>query len=153
VPDPAVENHEQLDALFREDRYAGTLGIDLEDWGGGWSRVRYRVDERHLNFTGGLHGGAIFSVADGAFSVASNSWGRIAVALSMEVHYLASPPVGTALVASAREQARTNRTASYPIEIRDDDEKLIASIHALVYRTSRWHLGEEAWSEAWRRTY
>lgn len=145
-------NRERLDALFRDDRYAATLGIELDDWGGGWSRVRYTAVADHHNFGDIAHGGSVFSVGDVAFSIASNSWGRRAVALTIDTHFLAAPTVGTALVAEATERARTRRTASYQIEVRDG-ERPVASLHAMVYRLDDWFFGEEAWPEAWRRSH
>jgi len=43
------------------------------------------------NMFGMAHGGAIFSLIDAAFEVASNSHGTMAVALNMNVYYLAPP--------------------------------------------------------------
>jgi acyl-CoA thioesterase len=145
-------NRERLDALFRSDAYMRALGMRLEDWGRGWARVGYTPVEEHRNFSALVHGGAVFSLGDAAFAVASNSWGRLAVALSIEVHYLAVPAVGAALRGEAIERSRTRRTASYLIEVAGEDG-LIASLHAMVYRTGRWHLGEDAWPDDWRAAH
>lgn len=139
-----------MDAMFRSDRYAAALGVDLVDWGGGWARHRYAARAEHENFAGGLHGGLLFSIADMGHSVASNSWGRIAVALTMEVQFLAAAPRGAALDVEARERARSRRTASYLIDVTDADGRLVASVQATAFRTGRWHLGEDAWSPGWR---
>ncbi len=163
--DDAARNRDELDAMFRSDRYAGRLGATLEDWGGGWARVGLEVADTHLNFAGWLHGGVTFSLGDMAFAVASNSWGRLCVALSVDVQFLASASPGTALTATCRERHRTTRTGAYLIEVRtappagddpaDDpaDGALIGSLHALVHRTNRWHLGEDRWSPAWRAAH
>lgn len=147
-----LPNRAALDALFRRDPLLAHLGGVLDGWGGGWARVRWTPTAAHTNFAGLVHGGAIFAVADTAFAVASNSWGRVAVALTVEVQYLRAPVVGGELVASARERHRTRRTGAYLIEVHDR-EGLVASLHAMVFRTDRWHLGAEAWPDAWRRTH
>ena len=141
-------NRDRLDELFRADPYALQLGISIEDWGGGWCRARYEPVEEHHNFAGIAHGGSVFSVGDVAFSVASNSWGRRAVALTVDTHYLAVPEVGTGLVAEARERSRTRRTASYQVEI-GDPRGAVASLHAMVYRLESWFFGEESWPDDW----
>lgn len=148
TPEPHP-NRERLDDLFRADRYAAGLGIELEDWGGGWSRVRYTAVDDHHNFGGIAHGGSVFSVGDVAFSIASNSWGRRAVALTVDTHFLAAPEPGTALVAEARERSRTQRTASYQIEVTGDGRP-VASLHAMVYRLDSWFFGSDAWPSSWR---
>jgi acyl-CoA thioesterase len=162
-------NRAALDELFRGDGYAGRLGAELLAWGGGWSRVAARVDDDHRNFAGWLHGGVTFGVGDVAFSVASNSWGRLSVALAVDVQFLGSAEPGEVLVAEGRERHRTTRTAAYLIEVHAVDAdtdlhalgdgpaelpgRLVGSLHAMVHRTGRWLLDEEAWSPAWRETH
>lgn len=178
--DELTDNRAGLDAMFRADAFANHLGVVLEDWGGGWSRVSLEVTESHRNFAGWLHGGVTFGLGDVAFAVASNSWGRLCVALSVDVQFLASVDVGTTLVATARERHRTARTGAYLMEVHarpaegpastgtepgrsvpggpladdhDGSSRLVGSLHALVHRSSRWHLGEDAWSRAWRAAH
>lgn len=148
-------NRARLDALFRSDPYVGALGAELVGWGDGEATLRWVPYDGHRNFTGGVHGGALFSVADGALAVASNSWGRICVALSVEAQFLAPPPGGKPLLAIARERARARRTGSYLIEVAPEAEPsaLVASFQGMVYRTDRWHLGSGAWSETWKATH
>lgn len=141
-------NYDRLDELFRGDRYASGLGTELLDWGGGWARVRYVPTGEHHNFGGVVHGGAVFSVGDVAFSVASNSWGRGAVALAIDTHYLAAPTLGSPVTAEATERSRTRRTASYQIEL-SDEAGPVASLHAMVYRLPKWFFGEDAWPDEW----
>lgn len=147
-----VPNRQQLTELFSADAFAGTLGAELTDWGGGWSEVAFTPGEEHLNFGGVVHGGAVFGLGDYAFAVASNSWGRMAVALTVEVQYLRGIRPDAALVARATERSRSRRTGAYLIEVHDGAD-LAASLHAMVYRQDRWHLGEDAWPTAWRESY
>jgi acyl-CoA thioesterase len=91
----------------------------------------------------------LFSLADLAFAVANNSWGRVCVALSVEVQFLQPGRPGRALRATAVEQSRRRRIASYVLRVEDGDA-LVASFHALGYRSDRWHFGEDAWPETWR---
>ncbi|MCC5949205.1 MAG: hotdog fold thioesterase [Nitriliruptoraceae bacterium] len=171
--DELAANRDALDALFRGDGYGAHLGADLEEWGGGWARVSLLVEEHHRNFAGWLHGGVTFSLADVAFAVASNSWGRLCVALSVDVQFLATVDPGTTLVATCRERHRSARTGAYLMEVRAraadggqptdaatgqadapaDGAALVGSLHALVHRSGRWHLGEDAWSRAWRAAH
>ena len=144
-----LPNRDRLDELFRGDGYAAELGMRLVDWDGGRSRVAWTPSTDHANFTGVVHGGAVFSLGDVAFSVAGNSWGRISVALTVDVHYLAPPDPDIELVAEAFERNRTRRTGSYQIEVVGGGAT-VASLHAMLYRTSGWHFGEDAWPEAWR---
>ena len=104
----------------------------------------------HGNLAGTVHGGILFTLADAAFEVACNSYGRLAVALETSCHYSRPGTIGEPLTAGASEIARSRRTASYKIDVRDSDGELLAWYMALAYRTDTWHLGEDRWPDEWR---
>lgn len=155
APDPAdIGDHPNLDAmteLFAGDRFASSIGASLDGWGPGWARLSWTPGQDHVNFAGGVHGGALFTLGDAAFAVACNSWGRAAVALSVDVHFLAAVAPGDRLEAVGVERSRTRRTGSYQIDVHAG-ARPVASLHAMAYRSSTWHLGEDAWPASWRST-
>lgn len=151
-PAPDHPNRAAMDAMFRTDTFAGLVGFELVDWGGGWADVAFVPTTDHHNFMSLVHGAAIFAAGDVAFSVACNSWGRQAVALAVEVQFLAAPPAGAGLVAQARERTLTRRTGAYLIEVVAEDQ-LVASLHAMAHRRSSWHLSEDRWPDEWQRTH
>ena len=130
-----------------------SLGIELVDWGLGWSEVRVTPAAGHGNFLGTVHGGLLFSLADVALSYAGNSWGRMSLALSMEVQYLKAAETGAELRAVARCRSRSRRIASFAVDVTAAGETLIASFQAINYRVDRWHLDESAWPDDWRARY
>jgi acyl-CoA thioesterase len=147
-------NRARLEAIFRGDAYVKGIGAELVDWGGGHASFRLRPEARHTNFVGTIHGGALFSLADAAIGVASNSWGRVCVLLSAEAQFLSAARVGDVLLSRATERSRTRRTASFAIDVVSEaDGTLRAALQAMCFRTERWHLGEDAWPEDWRARY
>jgi acyl-CoA thioesterase len=52
----------------------------------------------------------------------------------MNITYISPPPTESRLIAEAREFSRTQRTAVYDIKLFDDQNNLVASCEALVYR-------------------
>ena len=125
------------EAIFRKvekEPFAQKFGIKLLDLGEGYSRVEMRFTPDMENIFGLIHGGALFALIDEAFETASNSHGTVAVALNMNITYVSSPPLGSRLVAEAREFSQTQRTAGYDIKVLDERNNLIASCQALVYR-------------------
>jgi len=146
-------NRTALETVFQSDAYVSELGAKLVEWDGGRAVFRLAPGPRHLNFVGSVHGGALFSLADAALGVASNSWGRVCVALTIEAQFL-SAPAAEVLIATAVERSRTRRTAAYAIDVTsEDDGALRATFAAMTFRTGRWHLGEDAWPEEWRATH
>ena len=143
------ENVELLSKLFTEDRFAASLGVELTEWSGGTATAIATPGPEQTNFTGSVHGGFIFSGADVVTSIASNSWGRKSVAVSIDIEYLSPARAGEQLTFTAAEAGRGRNLATYRIEIRRQD-KLLAIATAVTFRTADWHLGADAWSETWR---
>jgi acyl-CoA thioesterase len=130
-------NENVRNAFFKQmgkEPFAQKFGIKLLKIDDGYSKVQMKFTPDMENFLGTAHGGAIFALLDEAFATASNSHGTVAVALNMNITYLSSPPPGSILTAEAREFSRTQKTASYDIKAVDDQNNLIASCQALVYR-------------------
>jgi len=94
-----------------------------------------------LNFHGIPHRGAIFSVADAAFTAASNSQGQVAVALRMTANIQAAAVPGARLVAEAQELRKGNRAPFYQITIKTEGGDLIAICQAVVHRRKESLIG------------
>ena len=127
-------------AIFKkvaEEPFAKKFGLQLIEVHEGYAKVEMRFTQDMENMFGMAHGGAIFSLIDAAFEIASNSHGTMAVALNMNINYLASPEKGALLTAEAREINKTKKTAAYDIRTTDDSGKLLASCQALVYRLEK----------------
>ena len=125
------------EAIFRQvdkEPFAKKFGLNLLDLDEGYSRVEMKFTPDMENLFGIAHGGALFALIDEAFETASNSHGTIAVALNMNITYISAPSPGSRLIAEAREFSRTQKTAGYHIKVFDDQDNLICSCQALVYR-------------------
>lgn len=120
--------------ISERDTFAKHLGIEIIEDGPGYARVTMTVDERHLNGLNILHGGAAFALADLAFAVASNSHGKVAVAINANISFLAAARKGAILYAEAREKSLNPKLATYDIDVTDDKGKLIATFNGMVYR-------------------
>ena len=125
------------------------LGIEIDDWGPGWACVQLEARPTLGNLAGSLHGGISFSLADAAFEIACNSYGRMAVALEVTCHHHKPAPTSGTIRADCWEITRGGRTASYRIQVRDDDRMLLSSYLALAYRTSRWHVDASRLPDGW----
>jgi acyl-CoA thioesterase len=124
-------------ALFRrvrEEPFAQKFRIELVDLDEGYSRVTMVFTPDMENIFGLAHGGAVFALMDEAFQTACNSYGTVALALQVNVTYVASPKPGSRLTAEAREFSRTAKTAGYDIRVHDPEGRLIAACQALAYR-------------------
>lgn len=125
---------EAIRRKVEEEPFARKMKLELAALDTGYSLVRMKFTPDMENIFGMAHGGAIFSLIDEAFETASNSHGTVAVALNMNVTYLAPPSPGEVLSAEAKEVNKTNRTANYYITVKNQEGKLLATCQALVYR-------------------
>ncbi len=113
-------------AMWKDDRCAVALGMRLLEASPGGGRVEMRVREDMLNGHGTAHGGMIFTLADAAFGVASNSRGPRAVAAGCTIEFLRPAMAGDVLVATAREQALAGRSGVYDIRVENQDGDVVA---------------------------
>ncbi|MDN5344650.1 MAG: acyl-CoA thioesterase [Clostridia bacterium] len=119
---------------YAADIFPNFLGIELLELAPGFARVAVTLKENMINLHGIGHGGAIFTLADTALGLASNSHGNPAVALAVTINYLAPARVGTQLIAEAREEHLTRRTGVYRVTIQSSTGQAIALAHGTVYR-------------------
>jgi acyl-CoA thioesterase len=118
---------------FRKDRYAALTGIELLEASNGYAKAKLKISEKHLNSVGTVHGGAIFTLADFVFAVASNSYGNIAVAINANIYFHKAITGGT-LIAEAKEISFHRKLASYNVKITDEENELVADFNGMVYR-------------------
>ena len=122
--------------MSQHDRFARRLGMPLEQTALGFCKVGMTVTGDMLNAVGLTHGGVTFGLADFAFAVASNSHGKVAVALSAQINYPAASREGDRLTAIAVEDNKSGRTGLYTIEVRRQDNDLVGLFTGTVYRRS-----------------
>ena len=133
--DPAV--CEAITRAVQTEPYARALNIELVELKQGYSKVTMTYDPAKMdNIYRRAHGGAIFGLIDEAFETAGQTDGTIAVALNVNVTYIASPDPGAFLTAVARRISQTRKTANYDIRVTANDT-LIATCQALAYRTGK----------------
>lgn len=123
--------------LAAADPFVNSLGIRCVDAGPGRATVTLEVGEAHLNFNGACHGGVIFTLADTAFGLASNSHGMIAVGIDAHITYHVAAQRGDTLRATAIEVSRLRKIAVYRIDVTRADGTLVSGFTGTVYVTTR----------------
>ncbi len=120
--------------ITRNDRFARMAGIEVNEVRLGYARVTMKVEDKHLNSVDITHGGAVFTLADMAFALASNSHGQVSLALNMSINFLKATELGAVLTAEATEDKLTNRTGLYRLTVTDETGDMVALAEGLVYR-------------------
>jgi acyl-CoA thioesterase len=122
-----------IEEFLKRDNYAALSGITLLEVVEGHAKVKLEINEKHLNSFGTVHGGALFTLADFAFGVASNSHGTVSVAINSCISFFKAVSSGV-LYAEAREVSFHPKLASYAIDVTNEEDELIASFQGMVYR-------------------
>lgn len=116
-----------------EDKFARHCGVELLEVKPGYARTSMKIEPHHLNGAKTVHGGAIFTLADFAFAVASNSHGSLAMGINTSVSFVKAGISGV-LYAEATEEACNAKLATYLVRVTDDNKDLIALFQGTVYR-------------------
>jgi acyl-CoA thioesterase len=124
---------EKLKAFFQNDRFAAANGIRIVEAGAGYCKTMLEIEDRHLNAANVVQGGAVFTLADLAFAVASNSRGQLALGVNAHISFLKAKPAGT-LYATATEIAAPGRLGSYDVLVTDENQEVVARFTGMVYR-------------------
>ncbi len=129
---------DRLVATMRvRDQFSAWLGLEVLELAPGSCTVRMTVRPEMLNGFDVCHGGVTFSLADSAFAFASNTHGRVSMAIENGISYLAPVLAGDVLTAVAQEEDAGPRLARYHVTVRKQDETTVAIFHGTVYRTQR----------------
>ncbi len=129
----------RVQRLAGRDAFLRRCHIDLVEAGPGMATLAMTVGPDHLNFNDTCHGGAIFSLADSAFGLASNSRGAVAAGIDAHIAYHAAAREGDRLVARAVEVSRSTRVAVYRVDVLRADHESVASFTGTVYLSGRAH--------------
>jgi acyl-CoA thioesterase len=134
------EHLEIVKKLFQSDKYANFLGIVLDELTEDTVQMHMQVREDMLNWFDRPHGGAIYALADAAFSVLGNNTNNLSVALDCSITYHASPDSGRILIVDGEILSSTGRTVACLFKVYMEKEgmrTLVATMLSVGYRTGK----------------
>ncbi len=132
-----LSGREDFRDRVEKDPFGCFLGIKIYEVETGYAKACVKVREEFQNFSGYVHGGLIFSLADQAFAAASNSCESLSLALQMGINYLSPPAVGDELTAEAHQIHLGKKISVYRIKVKNSSGKLIADCQGTVYQKQR----------------
>ncbi|MBM9615964.1 PaaI family thioesterase [Desulfobulbus rhabdoformis] len=122
--------------IFTHDRYAALTGVEIVEVKAGYCKARLVIEDKHMNAANVVQGGAIFTLADLAFAVASNSHGQLSLAINVNISFLKGATAGT-LYAVATEVTEPGRLGAYDVLVSDEAGEIIARFNGMVYRKNQ----------------
>lgn len=119
------KNIEEAREFFKHDKFALNSGIYIEQLDGNHCVCSMEITENHINGFGQVMGGAIFTLADLAFTAAMNNAYLPTVSLQTSIHFL-SEVKGKKLFAETSCVKDGRTTVVYNVNITDDTGRHIA---------------------------
>ena len=130
--------HENIDTqalkdFFLHDEFARQNGIEIVEMAEGYAKTQVRIEPRHLNAGGYVQGGVLFTLADLAFAVATNSHGTLTVTSTANITFVKGA-TGGLISAQAQELVNSRHLPFCEVRITDDTGNLLAIFTASGYR-------------------
>lgn len=120
-----MKTFEEAENFFYKDHFAhDAAGIRIVEFKEYYAKCKMDIQEKHLNVNGTVMGGAIFTLADFAFAVASDAVG---VSYTSSITYL-NPAKCKTLFAEARMIKDGKTAIFYEIKVTDETGKDIAFV-------------------------
>lgn len=123
----------RTEEMLASDGYAKALGVELVAVTSDEIVVGLDVTEAHLNFLEVGHGGMVFSLADCAFSLASNNAGDRAVAIDAHLVLTAATRFRDRLEARVIESSRGRTLGTYRVEVTRQDGRIVGLFTGTVH--------------------
>ncbi len=121
-----------MQKLYQNDRFATNAGCRILSADSDSVVCEMELNENLMNAHGSVMGGAIFTLADLAFAVASNLSGVPSVAIESNIRFY-SATKGTRLIATCKTDKDGRSLGHYTVEIKDDLDKKIAGYTAIAF--------------------
>ncbi len=114
---------------FSKDLYATELsGAEIDEIGENYAKCSMKLTDKHRNAYGGIMGGAIYTLADFAFAVASNFGKEYATVSVVGQASFMSAPKGDILYAEADLIKDGRSNCFYEVKITDDTGRIAAVV-------------------------
>lgn len=124
-----------IEHLLATDRYARHLGIRLVEATDDRVVLEMDIAPHHLNFLALTHGGAMFSLADCAMSLASNGHGQRAVAIDAHLVISGGSAEGDVLRAVAEPAVGGVTLGTHRITVTRRDGRIVGMFTGTILRT------------------
>lgn len=132
-----MKDIEQYREFFKADRFATEAsGCIIEEVSENYAKCSMEIQGKHFNGAGTVMGGAIFTLADFTFAVATNPCEPQTVTASSNITFLGKAK-GKKLIAQTRLIKDGRTTCLYEIEINDELGNKVALVTSYGIKTGK----------------
>lgn len=135
----------EVEEIFRQYRmspFAHWVGIKIDKLAESYCRLTLLLGDKCKNYTDGIHGGVLATMADTSMGGAVRSLGIQAVTAELTVNYLGKPGVGDKLTAEGWVVHRGSTLILTECMIQDSNHKKICSGKGIFFVNRRSSPGD-----------
>jgi len=122
-----------MDSNVLKDKFAKHLGAQIVEVSKGYAKTKLVIQQDFLNGLDVAHGGLIFSLADYAFALASNTKEESALAISANIYFVKSAVLKEEIFAEVREVSRSRKLGTYQGAVTTQNGEILAQFQAMAY--------------------
>lgn len=120
-----------------DNAYMQMLDMEFMEIGKGYAKGRIRLQPKHLNPYGSVHGGCLYSLADSVGGTAASTYGSPVSTITGTMNFI-RPAMHTQYITCTAHEVRQGKSVSvYSIEIVDDDGVLLENGSFTFYMLSQ----------------
>lgn len=121
------------DNVAKKDQFSKHLEFEIVQVSSGYAQVKTKVKPYFLNGVEIVHGGVIFSLADYAFALASNTTNETGVAINAHIQFIKPACLGDELQAESKMISRSRRLGTFLGCVMNQKKDILAQFQAMAY--------------------
>jgi acyl-CoA thioesterase len=135
---------EEISSKIKLSPFPELIGIKIDRLQENYCRLKLLLDEKCINYNGGIHGGVIATMSDTCMGIALRTVGLKPLTAELTVNYLNPPPVGDEITAEGWISHRGNTIIHTECIVKSSDNIDIAKGRGIfVSRSSGRHTGDK----------
>ena len=133
----ALSPREIIETMMAADQMSQWLGISILNYTPGAVSVQMTVRDEMCNGFGVTHGGITYSLADSALAFSANSHGIRSMSIETSISHQKMVQSGDVLTVTSKELSLSRKIGVYEMEVRNQENELVAHFKGTVYRSSK----------------
>ncbi len=133
---------EEISRINKLSPFAELIGIKIDKLAENYCRLKLLLEEKCINYNGGIHGGVIATLSDTCMGVALRTVGLKPLTAELTVNYLSPPRVGTELTAEGWIIHRGKTIILAECAIKSDDSINVAKSRGIFVNRGTLKRGE-----------
>lgn len=121
------------DNVAKKDQFSKHLDFEIVHISPGYAQVKTKIKPYFLNGVQIVHGGVIFSLADYAFALASNTSHETGIAISVHIQFIKSACLEDEIQAESKLISRSKRLGTFSGCVVNQKKEILAQFQSMAY--------------------